>query len=405
MLNKTHQYDHRKIGRELDLFHFQEEAPGLVFWHPKGWAIWQQIERYMEKIYRENNYQEVKTPQILDLSLWKKTGHWDNYYENMFIVESENRGYGLKPMNCPGHVQLFNTCLRSYRELPIRYGEFGQCHRNEPSGSLYGVMRVRGFTQDDGHIFCTRNQLQEECTKFTILLKKVYKDFGFEEIFYKISTRPKKRIGDEETWDIAEQALKKSLLDSGCDFDVNSGDGAFYGPKIEYTLRDAIGRYWQCGTIQVDFSIPIQLGAEYIDQYDQRCRPVMLHRAILGSFERFIGILLEHYKGAMPLWLAPIQVVICSISDSTAAYASSVSKILKNMNFRVECDLRNEKITRKIREQSLQKIPYILVVGNKEQLNNTVSVRCLGKTNIESISVESFINELKNSITKYSDGF
>ncbi|HHU93642.1 MAG TPA: threonine--tRNA ligase, partial [Alcaligenaceae bacterium] len=317
MLEEAEKRDHRRLGRELGLFQFHEEAPGLIYWHPKGWTVWQQVEQYMRKVYQQNGYQEVKAPQILDLSLWKKTGHWDNYSENMFTTESENRVYGLKPMNCPGHVQIFNQGLHSYRELPLRYGEFGQCHRNEPSGSLHGMMRVRGFTQDDGHIFCTEDQLQQECINFTALLQKVYKDFGFTEILYKVATRPEKRIGDDAVWDKAEQALMESLRRTDCEFEIAEGDGAFYGPKIEYTLKDAIGRHWQCGTIQVDFSMPARLGAEYVDAKDQRRTPVMLHRAILGSFERFIGILLENYAGALPVWLAPEHAVVCCIAESS----------------------------------------------------------------------------------------
>ncbi|HRL22779.1 MAG TPA: threonine--tRNA ligase, partial [Alcaligenes sp.] len=360
MLEEAERRDHRKLGRELDLFHFQEEAPGLIFWHPKGWVVWQQVEQYMRKIYQDNGYQEVKAPQILDLSLWKKTGHWDNYADNMFTTESENRVYGLKPMNCPGHVQIFNSGLHSYRELPIRYGEFGQCHRNEPSGSLHGMMRVRGFTQDDGHIFCTEDQLQDECAAFTALLQKVYADFGFGEILYKVATRPEKRIGDDAVWDKAEQALIESLRRTGCEFEISEGEGAFYGPKIEYTLKDAIGRHWQCGTIQVDFSMPARLGAEFVDAQDQRRVPVMLHRAILGSFERFIGMLIENHAGALPAWLAPEHAVVCCISEGSADYALAVTQELKKQGLRVSSDLRGEKITRKIREHSMQKVPYIL---------------------------------------------
>lgn len=378
MLQEAERRDHRKIGRELDLFHFQDEGPGLIFWHPKGWALWQQVEQYMRGVYRDNGYQEVKAPQILDISLWKKTGHWDNYRENMFTTESENRTYGLKPMNCPGHVQIFNAGLHSYRDLPLRYGEFGQCHRNEPSGSLHGMMRVRGFTQDDGHIFCTEDQLQDECAAFTALLQQVYADFGFTEVLYKVATRPEKRIGSDEVWDKAESALMESLKRTGCEFEVSPGEGAFYGPKIEYTLKDAIGRHWQCGTIQVDFSMPQRLGAEYVDQNDQRKVPVMLHRAILGSLERFIGMLIENHAGAMPPWLAPVQVVVCCISESSAAYASQITQSLKKQGFRVESDLRGEKITYKIREHSLQKVPYILVVGEKERDAGLVAVRCRG---------------------------
>ncbi|MEO9121599.1 MAG: threonine--tRNA ligase, partial [Burkholderiaceae bacterium] len=347
---------------------------------------------------RENGYQEVKAPQILDLSLWKKTGHWDNYAENIFTTESENRVYGLKPMNCPGHVQIFNAGLHSYRELPIRYGEFGQCHRNEPSGSLHGLMRVRGFTQDDGHIFCTEDQLQDECAAFTALLQKVYADFGFTHILYKVATRPDKRIGADEVWDKSEKALMESLDRTHCAYEISVGEGAFYGPKIEYTLKDAIGRHWQCGTIQVDFSMPQRLGAEYVDANDQRKAPVMLHRAILGSFERFIGILIENHAGAMPPWLAPEQVVVCCISDPSADYAAEVAQSLKAQGFRVSSDLRAEKITRKIREHSLQKIPYILVVGDKEREARTVSVRSRGSVDLGVMPLAAFADRLQQDI-------
>lgn len=403
MLEEAERRDHRKLGKELDLFHFQDEAPGLIFWHPKGWKIWQQVEQYMRKVYVDNGYQEVKAPQILDLSLWKKTGHWDNYKENMFTTDSENREYGLKPMNCPGHVQIYNAGLHSYRELPIRYGEFGQCHRNEPSGSLHGMMRVRGFTQDDGHIFCTENQLLEECANFTALLQKVYKDFGFTEVLYKVATRPEKRIGSDEIWDKAEEALMSSLRQSGCEFEISPGEGAFYGPKIEYTLKDAIGRHWQCGTIQVDFSMPARLGAEYVDADDQRKTPVMLHRAILGSLERFIGMLIENFAGAMPPWLAPEQVVICPISEQFNEYAQGICDQLKAKGFRVNADLRNEKITRKIRENSMQKVPYILVVGEKEREANAVAVRARGNLDLGVLSVEDFIARLTNDVEQRID--
>lgn len=390
MVAEAEKRDHRKLGRELNLFHFQEEGPGLVFWHPKGWTLWQQVEQYMRAVYRDNGYQEVKAPQILDLSLWKKTGHWDNYRENMFTTESENRMYGLKPMNCPGHVQIYNASLHSYRELPLRYGEFGQCHRNEPSGSLHGMMRVRGFTQDDGHIFCTEDQLLDECAAFTALLQKVYADFGFTEVLYKVATRPEKRIGSDESWDKAEAALMESLRNTGCAFEISPGDGAFYGPKIEYTLKDAIGRHWQCGTIQVDFSMPARLGAEYVDEHDQRKPPVMLHRAILGSLERFIGMLIENFAGAMPPWLAPVQAVVCCISESSAHYATQVAQGLKAQGFRVESDLRGEKITYKVREHSMQKIPYILVVGEKERDAGMVSVRARGGVDHGNMTMEAF---------------
>jgi len=398
MLEEAERRDHRKIGRDLDLFHFQEEGPGLIFWHPKGWAIWQQVEQYMRAVYRDNGYQEVKAPQILDISLWKKTGHWDNYRENMFTTESENRVYGLKPMNCPGHVQIFNSGLHSYRDLPLRYGEFGQCHRNEPSGSLHGMMRVRGFTQDDGHIFCTEDQLQDECAAFTSLLQKVYADFGFTEVLYKVATRPEKRIGSDEVWDKAETALMESLKRTGCVFEVSPGEGAFYGPKIEYTLKDAIGRHWQCGTIQVDFSMPQRLGAEFVDATDQRRAPVMLHRAILGSFERFIGMLIENHAGAMPAWLAPVQAAVCCISEHAADYAAEITQSLKKQGFRVESDLRSEKITYKIREHSLQKLPYILVVGEKERQAGTVAVRGRGGVELGVMPIAQFATLLHEDV-------
>ncbi|HCP76802.1 MAG TPA: threonine--tRNA ligase, partial [Pusillimonas sp.] len=398
MLEEAEKRDHRKLGRELDFFHFQDEAPGLIFWHPKGWTVWQQVEQYMRAVYRDNGYQEVKAPQILDLSLWKKTGHWDNYAENMFTTESESRTYGLKPMNCPGHVQIFNAGLHSYRELPIRYGEFGQCHRNEPSGSLHGMMRVRGFTQDDGHIFCTEDQLQDECAAFTALLQKVYADFGFTKILYKVATRPEKRIGSDEVWDKAEQALMESLRRTDCEYEVSEGEGAFYGPKIEYTLTDAIGRHWQCGTIQVDFSMPERLGAEYVDANDQRKTPVMLHRAILGSFERFIGILIENHAGALPPWLAPEQAVVCCISEGSADYAAEIAQKLKKQGFRASADLRGEKINRKIREHSLKKMPYILVVGEKEREAGTVAVRSRGGIDLGVMSVNDFTDRLHEDL-------
>jgi threonyl-tRNA synthetase len=403
MLQEAERRDHRKLGRDLDLFHFQEEGPGLVFWHPKGWAIWQQVEQYMRAVYRDNGYQEVKAPQILDLSLWKKTGHWDNYRENMFTTESENRMYGLKPMNCPGHVQIYNANLHSYRELPLRLGEFGQCHRNEPSGSLHGMMRVRGFTQDDGHIFCTPDQMQDECAAFTALLQKVYADFGFTEVLYKVATRPEKRIGTDESWNKAEAALMESLTRTGCKFEVTPGEGAFYGPKIEYTLKDAIGRQWQCGTIQVDFSMPERLGAEYVDDKDTRQTPVMLHRAILGSLERFIGMLIENFAGAMPPWLAPVQVVVCCISESSAHYAASIAKSLQKQGIRAESDLRSEKINYKIREHSLQKIPYILVVGEKERDSQAVAVRARGGVDRGVMPFEAFTELLNEDISLRRD--
>ncbi|EPY26178.1 threonyl-tRNA synthetase [Strigomonas culicis] len=399
MLKLAENSDHRKVGRDLDLFHFQEEAPGLVFWHANGLLVWQQIESYMRDIYSKNGYKEVRTPQIIDISLWKKTGHWDNYRENMFTVSSENRSYALKPMNCPGHIQIFNSKLHSYKELPIRYGEFGCCHRNESSGSLHGLMRLRGFTQDDGHIFCTEEQLHEECTLFTKLLQKVYMDFGFTDITYCIATRPKKRVGSDLIWDKAESALMDSLNSINCDFSINEGEGAFYGPKIEYTLRDAIGRSWQCGTVQVDFSMPNLLNAEYVNSEDCRQNPVMIHRAILGSMERFIGILVEHYAGVMPLWLAPTQAMICCISEQSIEYARSIYSLLLSKKFRVEIDLRNEKIGRKIREHSLKKIPYIIVVGENEKKDCNISVRSHGSINLRQMSLENFIIHLDSDIS------
>jgi threonyl-tRNA synthetase len=394
MLEEAEKRDHRKLGRQLDLFHFQDEAPGLIFWHPKGWTIWQQVEQYMRSVYQDNGFQEVKGPQILDRSLWEKSGHWENYKENMFTTESENRAYALKPMNCPGHVQIYKSNMHSYRELPLRYGEFGQCHRNEPSGSLHGMMRVRGFTQDDGHIFCTEEQILDECVNATALLQKVYGDFGFNEIIYKVATRPEKRVGSDEAWDKAEAALIESLKRSGCEFEITPGEGAFYGPKIEYTLKDAIGRMWQCGTIQVDFSMPVRLEAEYVAEDNTRKVPVMLHRAILGSMERFIGMLIEHYAGALPLWLAPVQVVVLNISDAQANYATHVAQALKKQGFRVHADLRNEKITYKIREHSVQKLPYIVVVGDKERDANTVAVRARGNVDLGSMPVDTLVERL-----------
>ncbi len=398
MLEEAEKRDHRRLGRALDLFHFQDEAPGLIFWHAKGWTIWQQVEQYMRKVYQDNGYQEVKGPQILDRSLWEKSGHWDNYKENMFTTESENRVYAIKPMNCPGHVQIYRSSLHSYRELPLRYGEFGQCHRNEPSGSLHGMMRVRGFTQDDGHIFCTEDQILDECVAFTDLLKKVYRDFGFTDIIYKVATRPEKRVGSDEAWDKAENALIESLKRSGCDYELSPGDGAFYGPKIEYTLRDAIGRMWQCGTIQVDFSMPMRLGAEYVAEDNTRKIPVMIHRAILGSLERFIGILIENHAGAMPLWLAPVHAVVLNISDGQSEYAKSVVETMKKAGFRVEADLRNEKITYKIRDHSVNKVPYLLVVGDKEKNGNTVAVRARGGVDLGVMTVDELMARMDNEI-------
>ena len=398
MLEEAEKRDHRKLGKELDLFHIDEHSPGTVFWHPKGWTLWQQVEQYMRRVYIDNGYQEVKGPQILDKSLWEKTGHWDKYRENMFITESEKRDYALKPMNCPGHILIFKQGVKSYRDLPLRYGEFGNCHRNEPSGGLHGIMRVRGFTQDDGHIFCSPDQIQAECTAYTTLLQKVYKDFGFTDIVYKVATRPEQRIGSEESWDQAEQALKDGLRASGCDFEISPGEGAFYGPKIEYTLKDALGREWQCGTMQVDPNMPERLDAEYVGEDGARHRPIMLHRAIVGSLERFIGMLIEHYAGAMPVWLSPVQVVVTGITDAQSDYVQSVAKTLRQQGFRVETDLRNEKITYKIREHSLQKLPYILVVGDKEREAGAVAVRARGNQDLGVMSLQAFIDRMTSDI-------
>ncbi len=398
MLEEAEKRDHRRLGKELDLFHFQEEAPGLIFWHARGWALWQQVEQYMRRVYQDNGYQEVKAPQLLDRSLWEKSGHWSKYKENMFTTESENRYYALKPMNCPGHIQIFNSAVRSYRDLPIRYGEFGACHRNEPSGSLHGLMRVRGFTQDDGHIFCTEDQILSECTAYTKLVQKVYADYGFTDISYKIATRPEKRIGDDATWDKAEKALMDALDASGIKYDILPGEGAFYGPKIEYHLRDSLGRGWQCGTIQVDFQMPSRLGAEYVTESNGRATPVMLHRAIVGSLERFIGMLLEHYARQLPPWLAPVQVAVANITDDQADYAQEVVSMLKKAGLRAEADLRNGKITYKIRELSLQKLPYILVVGAKEKAEGKVAVRVRGGKDLGAMSVEDFIKLVQEDV-------
>ena len=398
MLEEAEKRDHRRLGKELDLFHFQEEAPGLIFWHARGWALWQQVEQYMRRVYQDNDYQEVKAPQLLDRSLWEKSGHWSKYKENMFTTESENRYYALKPMNCPGHIQIFNSAVRSYRDLPIRYGEFGACHRNEPSGSLHGLMRVRGFTQDDGHIFCTEDQILSECTAYTKLVQKVYADYGFTDISYKIATRPEKRIGDDATWDKAEKALMDALDASGIKYDILPGEGAFYGPKIEYHLRDSLGRGWQCGTIQVDFQMPARLGAEYVTESNGRATPVMLHRAIVGSLERFIGMLLEHYAGQLPPWLAPVQVAVANITDDQADYAKEVVSMLKKAGLRAEADLRNGKITYKIRELSLQKLPYILVVGAKEKAEGKVAVRVRGGKDLGAMSAEDFIKLVQEDV-------
>ena len=393
-LEEAEKRDHRKLGKQLDLFHTQEEAPGMVFWHPKGWAIWQQIEQYMRRTLSHHGYQEVRTPQVMDRSLWERSGHWENYRDLMFTTESEKRDYAVKPMNCPGHVQIFNQGLKSYRDLPLRLAEFGACHRNEPSGALHGIMRVRGFTQDDAHIFCTEDQVQGEAVAFIDLLQKVYADFGFTEILIKLSTRPSKRIGEDAVWDRAEGALKAALDAKGLQWDLNPGEGAFYGPKIEFSLRDSIGRVWQCGTLQLDFALPERLGAEYIAEDNSRRVPVILHRAILGSMERFIGILIEHYAGALPLWLSPEQVVVINISEHQAEYAAEVARRLDTAGFRAFADLRNEKITYKIREHSLQKLPYHVVVGDKEVAANSVAVRTRAGSDLGQMPLDEFIGRL-----------
>ncbi|MCD2164459.1 MULTISPECIES: threonine--tRNA ligase [Comamonas] len=402
MLEEAEKRDHRKLGRELDLFHIDEHSPGTVFWHPKGWSIWQEVEQYMRKVYRDNGYQEVKGPQILDKTLWEKTGHWDKYRENMFTTESEKREYALKPMNCPGHILIYKQGIKSYRDLPLRFGEFGACHRNEPTGSLHGIMRVRAFTQDDGHIFCLPEQIQAEVTAFTALLQKVYADFGFTNILYRLSTRPEKRIGTDESWDAAEAALAEGLRASGCEFEYLPGEGAFYGPKIEYTLKDALGREWQCGTIQVDPNLPERLDAEFVGEDGERHRPIMLHRAIVGSLERFIGILIEQHAGALPAWLAPTQVAVLNITDAQGAYVQEVAdklrKALPFQGLRVVTDLRNEKITYKIREHSLQKLPYILVAGDKEKAAGAVAVRARGGKDLGVMSVDAFVELIAQDI-------
>jgi len=398
MLEEAEKRDHRKIGKALDLFHMQEEAPGLIFWHAKGWTIWQEVEQYMRQVYRDCGYQEVKTPQILDRSLWEKTGHWENYRDNMFVTESENRNYALKPMNCPGHIQIFNTGLRSYRELPLRFGEFGQCHRNESSGAMHGIMRVRGFTQDDGHIFCTEEQIAQEVMTFHPQAMKVYTDFGFQNIDIKIATRPDNRIGTEEAWDRAEESLRSALRACGLTWQELPGEGAFYGPKIEYHLKDSLGRSWQVGTFQIDPSMPARLGAEYVAEDNSRKIPMMLHRAIVGSMERFIGILIENYAGTFPLWLSPVQVAVVNISESQAEYAQSVAEKLKKQGFRVNLDLRNEKITYKIRDHSVQKLPYIVVIGDKERDANTVAVRTRGNLDLGVMPLSALVERLNNEI-------
>jgi len=397
-LEEAEKRDHRKLGRLLDLFHSQDESPGMVFWHPKGWVLWQQIEQYMRSKFVEYGYQEVKTPTVMDRSLWEKSGHWENYRENMFTTSSENRDYAVKPMNCPGHVQIFNHTRHSYRELPLRLAEFGSCHRNEPSGALHGLMRVRAFTQDDAHIFCTEEQVQGEVADFIVMLQKVYADFGFSEVLVKLSTRPTKRVGTDESWDKAEAALAAALAQNKLAYDLQPGEGAFYGPKVEFTLKDSLGRLWQCGTIQLDFNLPVRLGAEYFGEDNQAHTPVMLHRAILGSLERFLGILIEHHAGNFPLWLAPVQVMVLNISEGQAQYAEKVTQALRHAGIRAVSDLSNNKITYKIREHSLQKLPYQVVVGDKEMETSQVAVRARGNQDLGQLGLEDFIGRLKIEI-------
>ncbi len=398
-LEEAEKRDHRKLGRQLDLFHIQEEAPGMVFWHPKGWIIWQQVEQYMREVFRDNGYLEIRTPQVLDKGLWERSGHWENFRENMFTTHSEQRDFAVKPMNCPGHVQVFNQGLKSYRDLPLRLAEFGSCHRNEPSGALHGIMRVRAFTQDDAHIFCTEAQIQGEVMQFIDLLQTVYTDFGFNEVLVKLSTRPQKRVGSEEQWDKAEAALESALNHKKLVWELQPGEGAFYGPKIEFSLKDSIGRVWQCGTLQLDFSMPERLGAEYVAEDNTRQIPVMLHRAILGSLERFIGILIENHAGALPLWLSPEQVVVLNISEGQADYAREVADKLKHNGIRVHADLRNEKITYKIREHSLQKLPYQIVVGDKEVAAQMVAVRTRSGSDLGQMSLQALIERLEAEIS------
>ena len=397
-LEEAEKRDHRKIGKKLDLFHSQEEAPGMVFWHSKGWSIYREVEDYVREKLRHHGYQEVHTPQVIDRVLWEKSGHWDKFGDMIFSTHSENRDYAIKPMNCPGHVQIYNQGLRSYRDLPLRLAEFGSCHRNEPSGTLHGLMRVRNFTQDDAHIFCTEDQIQSEVAAFMELLFEVYEDFGFEEVLIKLSTRPEKRVGSDEVWDQAEQALETALNTKGLDWELQPGEGAFYGPKIEFSLKDCIGRVWQCGTIQVDFSMPGRLEATYVDEHGEKKHPVMLHRAILGSLERFVGILIEEFAGSMPPWLSPLQAVVVNITDNQRAAVEKVAETLKNAGFRVESDLRNEKIGLKIREHSMQRVPYILVIGDREMEEGTVAVRMRGGKELGTLPVDAFVAHLKEDV-------
>jgi threonyl-tRNA synthetase len=399
-LEEAEKRDHRKLGKQLNLFHLQEEAPGMVFWHPAGWILYQQIEQYMRVKQRAHGYQEIKTPQVVERSLWEKSGHWDKFSEEMFTTHSEHRDFAIKPMNCPCHVQVFNQGLRSYREMPLRLAEFGSCHRNEPSGALHGIMRVRGFVQDDAHIFCAEGDIQSEVASFIDFLHEVYADFGFTDVIYKLSTRPEKRVGSDESWDKAEKALAEALDAAGLKWDLLPGEGAFYGPKIEFSLKDCLGRVWQCGTIQVDFSMPGRLGAQFVSEAGERETPVMLHRAILGSFERFIGILIENYAGALPVWLAPQQVAVLNITDKQADYCKKVAQLLEDKGFRAQADLRNEKIGFKIRERTLQKVPYLLVVGDKEVESGSLAVRTRSGEDLGTLSIEEFVTLLSHDVTR-----
>ncbi len=397
-LEEAEKRDHRKLARQLDLFHMQDTTPGMVFWHPKGWVLWQAVEQYMRAKFRKHDYQEVRTPTIMDRTLWEKSGHWENYRDNMFTTSSENRDYAVKPMNCPAHVQIYNYGLHSYRDLPLRLAEFGSCHRNESSGSLHGLMRVRGFTQDDAHIFCTEAQVQDEVSSFIVMLNEVYRDFGFNEVIVKLSTRPEKRVGSDESWDKAEAALAAALQQNKLAYEIQPGEGAFYGPKVEFTLKDSLDRLWQCGTIQLDFNLPVRLGAEFVDEDNSRKPPVMLHRAILGSMERFIGILIEHHAGAFPLWLSPVQCVLMNISESQEAYAREIGQKLQAAGLRVQLDLRNEKITYKIREHSLQKLPYQLIVGDKEVSGRLIAVRTRSGEDLGQMTLEALIGHFKAEV-------
>ena len=401
-LEEAEKRDHRKLGKLLDLFHMQDTSPGMVFWHAKGWSIWLEIENYLRQKSLDYGYDEIKTPTVLDKELWKSSGHWDNYHENMFTTASENREYAVKPMNCPGHVQIFNNNLHSYRDLPLRLAEFGSCHRNEPSGALHGLLRVRGFTQDDAHIFCTEEQIKSEVKDFSKMLYEVYSAFGFDNVLVMLSTRPEKRVGTDDIWEKAELALEDALKETGIEYTLQEGEGAFYGPKIEYSLKDSLGRIWQCGTIQLDFNLPERLGAEYISEDNSRKNPVMLHRAIVGSMERFIGILIEHYAGFMPLWLSPVQAIVLNIADAHSDYAKEVTESLRQNNIRCNSDLRNEKITYKIREHSIQRVPYILVVGDREKETSQVSVRNQKGEDLGSMSLDALLKNLNKEISDKS---